>query len=155
MVDSKSDMIILHVGHKDLWIGHKTKDVIKDLKEIISELLSHTETRVCISLIIPGSGQYPRLEKEVSIVNKAIAEHISSLRKDKRFSNRVFTANNNRLREFMSKDVGPNGTQLTLSSKGKNLLWLRLRDNMTRSLKSPQSKENSGIQHFSSKRVTG
>ena len=141
MLESKSDIIVLHIGHKDLWIGNKAVDIIEDFKQIINKLLDHTEAKVSVSLIIPGDRQYPRLDEEVSRVNIALSEHISNLRKDKNLRDRLFTANNNRIREFVSKNVGPRGTQLILSDRGKNLLWLRLRDCIARCLK-PYPTEN-------------
>ena len=50
----QSDLIVLHIGHKDLWIGHKIEDIIKDLKQIISGDIVHSEAKICVSLIIPG-----------------------------------------------------------------------------------------------------
>ena len=135
ILDEKSDLIIVHAGHKDLWNGHKSRDLIDDLSHIIDELLQLTKATICISLIIPGDGQYPKLEQEVETVNRAVGKYISNIRKDKKLSYRIFTTNNDRLKEFMSKHVGPNGTQLRLSTRGKKMLWLRLRDSMARSLK--------------------
>ena len=133
--DQKSDLLLLHVGHKDLWSGSKPHEVIKDIKQIISGLLEQSKIKVCVSLIIPGDGQYPKLDEEIRTVNRSLSDHITNLRKDTVYRNRIYTANNNRLIEFMSKKTGPQGTRLTLSTRGKKLLWLRLRDSIDRSLK--------------------
>ena len=134
--ETKSELVFLHAGHKDLWIGNKTNAITTDFKQIISWLLERSEAKVCVSLIIPGDGQYRKLDEEVSTVNRFISDHITSLRKDSKNMNRIFTANNNRLREFMSKSIGPQGTQLTLSNRGKKLLYLKMRDSIERSLQS-------------------
>ena len=140
ILDLNSDLVIVHAGHKDLWNGRKNKngEIMDNLSYIIDELLNLTKAKICISLIIPGDGQYPGLDREVSAVNRSIAEYITKIRKENKLNNRVFTTNNDRLKEFMSKNVGPNGTQLSLSARGNRLLWLRLRDSMARSLKSSE-----------------
>ena len=139
IAETKSDIVFLHVGFKDMWNGHKAGEAAEDLMQALAWLLERSEAQVCVSLVIPGDGQYVNLDKEVGIFNRTMADHITDLRRDNQYKNRVFTANNNRLREFMSKSVGPHGTQLVLSNRGKNHLWLRLRDSINRcvELKSP------------------
>ena len=148
--ETESRLIVLHVGHKDLWSGSKVVDLLNDFKQIISWLIKHSQLKVCVSLIIPGGGQYPRLDSEVMSLNRSLSDFITSLRDDSNYKNRVFTANNNRLREFISKKVGAHGTQLTLSNHGKNILWLKLRDSIKRSLhplstNKPSSQERNGV----------
>ena len=137
--ETKTDIVFLHVGFRDMWNGHKAKEAAEDLMQALAWLLKKSEVQVCVSLAIPGDGQYVNLDKEVGIFNRTVADHITDLRNDNRYKNRVFTVNNNRLREFMSKSVGAHGTQLVLSNRGKNHLWLRLRDSINRclELKSP------------------
>ena len=145
ITETKSDLVFLHTGFKDLWSGNKAGETAEDLKQVLSWLLERSEAQICVSLVIPGDGQYAELDKEVKILNRTITDHITELRKYDKYKNRVITINNNRLREFMSKCVGPQGTQLVLSSRGKNLLWLRLRDGLNRSLNPNLSSANKPI----------
>ena len=105
------------------------------MKQIINSMLEQTNIKVCVSLVIPGDRQYPRLDREIDIL-------LTYLRRNSNYMDRIFTANNNRLRKFMCKNVSTQGTQLILSNRGKKLLWLRLRDNIERSLTTGSVTEN-------------
>ena len=101
--ETESKLIVLHVGYKDLWSGSKVVDLLNDFKQIIYWLIKHSQLKVSVSLIIPGGGQYPRLDSEVMSLNISLSDFITSLRDDDNYKNKVFTASNNRLQEFISK----------------------------------------------------
>ena len=72
------------------------------MKQIINSMLEQTNIKVCVSLVIPGDGQYPRLDREIDTLNRHTSDFITNLRRNSDYRDRIFTANNNRLREFMS-----------------------------------------------------
>ena len=73
----------------------KAGETAEDLKQVLSWLLERSEAQICVSLVIPGDGQYAQLDKEVEILNRTITGHITELRKYDEYKNRVITINNN------------------------------------------------------------
>ena len=139
IAETRSHTVFIHSGFHDLWSGDNVDDVINNYKRLVYDLPEKTSAIICISLIIPGSKYYPKLESEVNSINTWIFSFISNLRSHNKYQNRIYTANNNRLKDFMSRSVGPNGIAMVLNERGKKLLWLKLKDALERttSIKAP------------------
>ena len=77
---------------------------------------------------------YPDFDEQVNETNKSVSSLVSELRSRNNYHQRLFTANNDRLRHLVNKRVGDKGIEMALNERGKNILWLKLRDNIERSL---------------------
>ena len=134
LTELKSEMVILHAGHRDLWQGNRVQDVTDNYKYLVTQLAEKTNVRICVSLIIPTGRHYPGFNEKVKSVNEFVSSLISDLRARGEYKNRIFTANNDRLQHYVVRSTGENGIRMKLNSRGKNILWLKLQDSMERTL---------------------
>jgi len=127
----KPDMVFIHTGILDLWNGRLTEDVLNDFKQIIWNVLEETKAKICISLLIPCT-DHKKLNERIKQLNQGLSAFVYGLRKQLSYRSRVFTTNNDKLTNFITKTVGPNGECLVLSEHGEKILWLKLRDSIAR-----------------------
>ena len=129
----KSESTILHVGHHDLWDGISPEDVLNDVKQIIYKVLESTNTKLCVSLVIPVTA-HKHVNNRIKIYNNDLARFISTVRKNSSYRDRLYTTDNRKLTDHVTKSVGAYGSEVKLNDKGENILWLMLRDSIDRTL---------------------
>ena len=132
----KPETVLLHVGHYDLfWHKTSTDDLLAKYKQVIYKLLESTETKICISLIIPVPG-YPYLNESIQTVNDHLSSFISNLRVDSglEYGGRIFTSCNNQLGGYITRGTDRHGVTIFLSEGGRRKAWLILKDALQRTL---------------------
>ena len=129
----KPESTILHIGHRDLWDGKTPEDVLNDVKQIVYKVMENTSTKLCISLVIPVTA-HSFLNQQIKSYNEDLARFIGSVRRNSDYSNRLFTTDNRKLTDYLKKSVGTHGSEVKLTDKGENILWLLLKDSFDRSL---------------------
>ena len=134
ILSSDFEVLYIHVGYEDVWSGSKVEEVTESFKKLIQTALEHTNTKICLSLVIPGDKRYPKINKGVDFLNKCLSSFITDLRKNEQYKNRVFTENNDRLQTHIVRTVGPHGVKMKLSDRGEKLLWLNLKKGIERTL---------------------
>ena len=129
----KPAVTVLHMGHQDLWDGKSVDEAIDSLKILTHKILEETETRLCVSLVIPVSG-YSQLTEKIKEFNLRISRFIRNTRASTKYKDRLYSTDNSKLGEYTSRSVGANGVGIKLNVRGDELLWLRLRDSIDRTL---------------------
>ena len=147
ILKSKYEMVILHAGHRDLWRGDKVQQINENYRHLINQLAQKTKVKICVSQIIPTGNYYPGFDEEVKKINEFVSSLISDLRACSEYDNRIFTANNDKLGKYVTRSTGPSGIQMSINSRGKNILWLKLRDGIERSLNKSQRGRKEAQQH--------
>jgi len=128
------ETVFLHVGLQDLhWLKTTPEDLHNKYKQLIYKLLETTNTRICVSQIIPIKG-YPYLNERIQQVNEMMFSLISSIRLTYEYKKRIFTSCNDNLANLMTRTVGSHGIELTLSPEGKRKMWLLVKDSLQRTL---------------------
>ena len=127
------EAVFLHAGQTDILNKTDGNTVLKDIKGLIKNLLDHTASKICVSLIIPVLG-IPDVNSVIKQVNRELTLHISDLRKQQALKDRLFTSNNDSVSGFITRSVGSYGVELTLNKRGERKLWLHLKDGLNRSL---------------------
>ena len=128
---TKPSVTILHVGHQELWEGKKAEDILNDTKQLIYKILENTETKLCMSLVIPVTC-YEILNTKIKDYNAGLGQFVTFIRKQGVHSGRLFTADNRKLGNHVTRAVSAHGADVNLTPKGENLLWLILRDTIDR-----------------------
>ena len=131
--DLKPEILYLHIGAGDLFDGRDYERLVDSFKDLIWQILHNTESKICISLLIPIIG-YPTLNEQISRVNSALTGFISDLRTEEKYKSRVFTTNNNSLSKYICRGVDDKGVAVTLTEHGQMKLWLHLKDSFNRAL---------------------
>ena len=130
----KPDMVYLHVGHRDLWRERDPRDVINTAKQLIWKILENTDTRLCMSLVIPTkpfASQYSRISK----YNELLEMFIDSVRENHKYRARIFTQHNDRVAGHIKRVVGERaGFEAEVTPEGQRILFLRLKDGVHRTL---------------------
>ena len=129
----KPAVTVLHIGHQDLWDGKSVDDVLESIKILTHKVLEETETRLCISLVIPVSG-YSQLTEKINDFNWRVSRFIRTTRSILKYQDRLYSTDNNRLGDYTKRSVGATGVEMKLNERGNELLWLRLRDSIDRTL---------------------
>ena len=140
------DVVVIHVGLQDLWDGSSEERVFEDYQKLVEAILKHSATKLCMSLIIPVLG-YPILNKRITSVNEKLSTYITEMRKRNDLKQRLFTCSNDILAGYIERSVGSQGKYLRLTGRGEKKLWLRLKDNITRSLMLPLQSTNHDRDH--------
>ena len=130
---NKPEVVYIHAGFGDLLDKTEGEVLLDQYKQLIYKLLESTDTKVCISMMIPVAG-YPQLNSKLRQINTRVSEFISQLRNQHKYLNRVFTSNNDSIGGYIERRVGPKGASITLGERGQKLLWLRVKDSLKRSL---------------------
>ena len=114
--------------------GDKLQEITDNYIHSITQLLEKAKVKICVSQIISTGRYYPEFNEKAKTLNDFVSSFISYLRSSNKYQNRIFTSNNDKLAHYVTKSTGPNGVQMTLNSRGKNILWLKLRDGFERTL---------------------
>ena len=136
------DLIVIHLGVKDIKKWGSYPVFINNFKRLISEMLEKTNCKVCFSQIIPIPGS-PELNGRIKFANNRMAELIAEARKESRYMNRLYTTANDNLGGYIERYISDNGEALRLSRRGEAKLWLRLRDSLNRMVSFKQIQGNS------------
>ena len=137
----KPEVIFIHLGQGDMFKKIETDTIIGYTNQIIQNVLEHTSAKLCISLLIPVIGS-PRQNSEIKKINEAISAIISELRKDRMYSERIYTSNNNSLSGYINYSTGAHGKCLDLSARGLSKYCIKLRDALNRCLGTLSSSTN-------------
>ena len=132
----RPDSTILHIGHQDLWNGKTPEDILNDVKQIIYKVLETTDTKLCVSLVIPVTS-HKHLNERIKIYNRDLAQFVGTVRRERRYNDRLFTTDNRKLTDDIVRSVGAHGAEVKLTPKGENMLWLLMKDSIDRSIGRP------------------
>ncbi len=136
---TKPEVTFIHAGLEDLYRNKATPhSLVDNYKKLVYDILESTQTKVCLSLIIPILG-YPDLNKNISRVNEEVSEFVTFLRHSEEYRDRIYTSSNKRLGRFIAKITGAHGIDLIIEERGQRILWLTLKDSILRCLDQPQS----------------
>ena len=141
----KPSVLVMHMGYGDILAGDDSESIIDNFKVVIYDILEKTESKLCISQIIPIKDNQNQSRK-IDFINETISTFLSELRTQSKFKNRVFTSNNTKIGGFTKSSVGPNGRSTEIDAHGLAILWLNLRECINRSLgiqTNPRIKRNS------------
>ena len=130
---SKPEIIYLHAGFGDLLNKTKGDSIVEMYKQLIYKLLETSEVKICISLMIPVLG-YPETNSKLKQINKCVSDFISQVRNQPKYTNRIFTSNNDVVGGFINRSVGPKGATVNLSDRGQKKMWIKVKDCLQRSL---------------------
>ena len=138
----KPDLIVMHLGVKDIKKWGPYPRFINNFKILLSEMLENTDCKVCFSQIIPIPGS-PNLNRRIKYANQNMNQHITETRKESRFQDRLYTTGNDSLGGYIERYVSEQGEALRLSQRGEAKLWLRLRDSLNRMVSLSKAQSNS------------
>ena len=119
------EVVFIHLGQGDLWDKREGDIIVDYFKQIVWKILKDTNTKVCLSLIIPVNG-FPQMNSVIMQVNTFVANFMTDVRRDQKYRYRVFTSNNNSLSGYIISTLGQEGPQLKLNNRCQKLICLRL-----------------------------
>lgn len=129
---------VFHLGYGDISKDIASDEIVSSYKKLIWDIVEKTDTKICISLMLPVPG-LTKHNAKVKEINAQVQGFISSQIKRSDLRNRLFTSNNARLEAHMGTEMSPTYSRLipALSDRGHKIMWLILRDSINRSLGLP------------------
>ena len=129
----RPEAVFIHLGQGDVWNKLDPETVIGYAKQTIWKLLYDTGVKICLSLLIPVLGS-PEQRDKIQAINEELSSFITELRKDKAYSNRIYSSNNSSLSGYIQYSTGPHGKKVDLTERGLAKCWLMMRDALRRTL---------------------
>ena len=142
----------MHLGQGDIWKKKDSGTIIGYAKQTIWNLLNTTNSKLCVSLLIPLV-KSKQQNIEIRKINEEITAFITDLRKDESFSDRIYSSNNNSLSGYIKYSTGAHGKYLDLNKRGLAKLWLMMRDSLRRTLGMTQALNSRQKNHSVSRNV--
>ena len=132
------EVAVFHLGYGDISKDIASDEIVSSYKKLIWDIVEKTDTKICISLMLPVPG-LTKHNAKVKEINAQVQGFISSQIKRSDLRNRLFTSNNARLEAHMGTEMSPTYSRLipALSDRGHKIMWLILRDSINRSLGLP------------------
>ena len=113
----------------------KKAGLVNTVEEFSEHLLTSTRAQIYFSGLIPSSND-KALNERIRIVNEDIEDYVSWLHKDKQEArDRIFTYTNNSIGDQNHYTIGAG---FNLKEKGRNKLWLRLREGLRKTMRLPR-----------------
>ena len=135
----KPECIYIHTGINDFL--YKKTGLVGHVKELYLHLLKTTAAQICFSALIPSSNDY-YINDRIRIVNEETRNHITWLHNHKpEVKDRIFTFTNEKIGD--QSTYSPS-TGFKLSQRGQNMLWLRLREGLRKTLRLPRLSYHEG-----------
>jgi len=129
----RPDCVYIHLGINDFL--HKKASIGNYVEQLSHHLLKTTDAQICFSHIIPSSNDTV-LNDKIRLVNRETSRCVSWFHsKSSAARERLFT--------FSNESVGNHNTHtdkigFRLRERGEKLLWLKLKDGITKTLRLPR-----------------
>ena len=117
IIKVKPEAVLIHLGQGDVWKKIDPDTIIGYVKRTIWKLIKTTDVKTCISLLIPLLGS-PQQHEEIQKINEELSSFITELRKDKAYSDKIYSSNNSSLSGYIKYCTGPHDKRLDLTERG-------------------------------------